>query len=37
MTGRFANIIVDISHENVDRPFQYIIPEEMRGSASETL
>lgn len=30
MTGRFANIIVDISHENVDRPFQYIIPEEMR-------
>ncbi|MDE7477197.1 MAG: primosomal protein N', partial [Lachnospiraceae bacterium] len=31
MTGRFANIIVDISHENVDRPFQYRIPEELRG------
>ena len=25
----FANIIVDISHENLDRSFQYIIPEEM--------
>lgn len=23
---KFANIIVDISHEKVDRPFQYIIP-----------
>lgn len=31
MTGRFANIIVDISHEKVDRPFQYRIPEELRG------
>jgi primosomal protein N' (replication factor Y) len=30
MTGRFANIIVDISHENVDRPFQYLIPDDMR-------
>jgi primosomal protein N' (replication factor Y) len=30
MKGRFANIIVDISHEKVDRPFQYLIPEEMR-------
>jgi primosomal protein N' (replication factor Y) len=30
MTGRFANIIVDISHENVDRPFQYVIPDNMR-------
>lgn len=31
MTGRFANIIVDISHEKVDRPFQYKIPEELSG------
>lgn len=26
---RFANIIVDISHEKLDRPFQYIIPERL--------
>lgn len=32
MTGRFANIIVDISHEKVDRPFQYKIPDRMQGS-----
>lgn len=31
MTGRFANVIVDISHENVDRPFQYRIPDALRG------
>ncbi len=31
MTGRFANIIVDISHEKVDRPFQYRIPEGLMG------
>ncbi|MDE7321484.1 MAG: primosomal protein N' [Lachnospiraceae bacterium] len=31
MTDRFANIIVDISHENVDRPFQYRIPERLMG------
>ena len=31
MTGRFANIIVDISHEKVDRPFQYRIPEALIG------
>lgn len=30
--GRFANIIVDISHEKVDRPFQYIIPEKLKDS-----
>lgn len=29
--GRFANIIIDISHEKVDRPFQYKIPSEMYG------
>lgn len=26
----FANIIIDISHEKLDRTFQYIIPEEMK-------
>ena len=25
----FANIIVDISHEKLDRPFGYIIPKEL--------
>lgn len=30
MIGRFANIIVDISHEKVDRPFQYRIPETLK-------
>ena len=23
MQGKYANVIVDISHENVDRPFAY--------------
>ena len=31
MQGRFANVIVDISHEQVDRPFAYRIPEELLG------
>ncbi len=26
----FANIIIDISHEKVDRPFQYIIPDRLK-------
>ena len=30
MQGKYANIIVDISHEKVDRPFQYRIPERLR-------
>ena len=29
----FAQVIIDISHEKVDRPFTYRIPEELRGSA----
>lgn len=29
--GIYANIIVDISHEKVDRPFQYRIPERLQG------
>lgn len=32
MQGRFANIIVDISHEKVDRPFAYRIPERLLGT-----
>ena len=32
MTGKYANIIVEISHEKVDRPFQYKIPEEFQNS-----
>lgn len=31
MEGNYANIIIDISHEKVDRPFQYKIPQELRG------
>lgn len=31
MEERFADIIVDISHEKLDRTFQYIIPEELEG------
>ena len=29
--GSYANIIVDISHEKVDRPFQYRIPDSLTG------
>ncbi|MBP3926771.1 MAG: hypothetical protein J6D13_06290, partial [Clostridium sp.] len=29
MAVRYASIIIDISHENVDREFQYRIPEEI--------
>lgn len=28
---RFANIIIDISHESVDRTFQYRIPQKLQG------
>lgn len=31
---RFANIIVDISHEKVDRPFQYKVPDALQGRLS---
>jgi len=30
MEGKYADIIVDISHEKVDKPFQYCIPETLR-------
>lgn len=32
MNAEYADIIVDISHEKVDRPFQYRIPERLRGT-----
>jgi len=32
MSQRYADIIIDISHEAVDRTFQYIIPEELQDS-----
>lgn len=28
---RYANIIIDISHEKLDKTFQYVIPEELQG------
>ncbi len=31
MKGKFANVIVEISHEKLDRPFQYRIPEHLQG------
>lgn len=32
MKELYADIIVDISHEKLDRPFQYRVPEKMRGT-----
>ncbi|MBQ9032929.1 MAG: primosomal protein N' [Parasporobacterium sp.] len=29
---KYADVIVDISHENVDRPFEYIVPSELEAS-----
>ena len=31
----YAEVIVNISHEAVDRPFTYLIPEELRGMVTE--
>ncbi len=31
---KYANIIIEISHEKVDRPFQYRIPDRLRGKIS---
>lgn len=28
--GLYANVIIDISHEKVDRPFQYIVPSNLK-------
>ena len=35
MRGKYANIIVDIAHEKVDRPFQYRIPDQLLGKIEE--
>lgn len=32
---KYANIIIDISHEKVDRPFQYKVPVSMQGKLAE--
>ena len=32
MGFQYANIIVDIAHEKVDRPFQYKIPQDLQDS-----
>ena len=32
MAKRYADVIIDISHEKVDRPFQYRIPQELSQS-----
>ena len=34
MKKEFANVIVDISHEKVDRPFGYRIPERLADSVT---
>lgn len=31
MSEKYADVIIDISHEKVDRPFQYRIPDELLG------
>ena len=35
MTGLYANVIIDISHESVDKTFQYRVPEKLRGTLNE--
>lgn len=35
MTGRFANVIIDIAHESVDRSFQYLVPDELTDILKE--
>ena len=34
---KFANVIVDISHEKLDRPFGYIIPDELEEEIKKKL
>lgn len=31
----YANVIVDISHEKLDRPFQYAVPKQLEGKLAE--
>ena len=33
MAVKYADIIIDISHENLDKTYQYIIPEEIMERA----
>lgn len=35
MRGKYADVIVDIAHEKVDRPFAYRIPEALQGKLEE--
>ena len=35
MDNRYADVIIDIAHEKVDRPFQYRIPEGLRERVTE--
>ena len=32
MQSNYADVILDITHANVDRPFTYAVPEEMRDT-----
>lgn len=34
MSDKYADIIIDISHEKVDRPFQYRIPDRLRAQVT---
>jgi primosomal protein N' (replication factor Y) len=34
MEGRYADVIIDISHEKVDRVFQYRIPDALKGKVN---
>ena len=34
MVKQYADVIIDISHDKVDRPFQYRIPPELAGEVS---
>ena len=33
--AKYANVIVDISHEKLDKTFQYLIPEELKQEVRE--
>lgn len=33
--AKYANIIIDISHEKLDKTFQYRIPPEMKNEITE--
>ncbi|MDE6127710.1 MAG: primosomal protein N', partial [Lachnospiraceae bacterium] len=35
LNERYADVIIDIAHEKVDRPFQYRIPERLRECVAE--